>query len=93
MDEFAGVDKAVVRAALQRADFRFVLASVEGRRFVRRVLSECGVYQTSYVSGDALAMSYKEGRRSVGLWLQQLFVDCPDQYFQLLKEGEVHDGE
>ena len=33
-------------------------------------------------------MAFKEGRRSVGLWVQALFSDFPDQYLQLLREGE-----
>lgn len=73
------------REIQELSDFKSVIDTVEGRRFIRRVLAECGIHQTSF-TGDALTMSFKEGRRSVGLWLQSLFFDCPDQYIKLLKE-------
>ena len=74
------------RELLAKADFQAVLATPEGRRFVRRVLAESGVHQASFAA-DGLLMAYREGRRSLGLWLQGLFMDFPDQYLQLLKEG------
>ena len=72
------------------SDFKAVLVTVEGRRFVRRVLAECGVHQSSFCD-QPLPMAFKEGRRAIGLWLQSLFVDCPDQYIQLLMEQAKDD--
>ncbi len=74
------------RELLAKADFKAVIATAEGRRFVWRLLAESGVHQGSFAS-DELVMAYREGRRSLGLWLQGLFADFPDQYLQLLKEG------
>lgn len=74
---------------LANADFKAVIDTAEGRRFVRRVLAECGVHQCSF-SSDAGQMAFREGRRSVGLWLQSLFLEFPDQYLKLLGE-QVND--
>jgi hypothetical protein len=71
--------------ALNNADFERVCKTPEGRRFVRRVLGECGVYQSSF-TGDAQTTAYREGMRSIGLWLVSLFDNCPETYIQLLTE-------
>jgi hypothetical protein len=76
---------------LAAADFKTLLCSAEGRRFLRRVLAECGVHQSSFDT-DIMRMSFKEGKRSIGLWLQSLFADCPDQYIQLLTEQSNDTG-
>lgn len=73
------------QALMDAADFKTVIDTPAGRRFIRRVLAECGVHQSSF-SSDPLNMAFREGKRSMGLWLQSLFIDCPDQYIQLLKE-------
>ena len=75
----------VRRVMLAASDFKAVIDMPEGRRFIRRILSECGAYQSSF-NTDPLTMAYKEGRRALGLWLQSLFADCPDKYIQLLGE-------
>ena len=73
------------REILERTDFKTVIETPEGRRFMRRVLGECGVHRSSFC-GEPLTMAYTEGRRAMGLWLQGLFADFPDQYIQLLTE-------
>ncbi|WKJ88765.1 hypothetical protein QZJ86_12105 [Methylomonas montana] len=75
------------QAILDKTDFKAIIDTAEGRRFIRRVLAECGVHKLSYNFTDTGSnTAFKEGKRSIGLWLQSLFVDCPDQYIQLLKE-------
>jgi hypothetical protein len=84
-------DAARVRRAIVAAsDFKAVIDTPQGRRFVRRLLGECGVHQSS-MHTDALTMAYKEGRRSLGLWLQALFADLPDQYLKMLMEKNPDD--
>ena len=70
---------------LHVSDFQTLLASAEGRRFLRRLLAECGVYRGSF-TGDALTSAFQEGRRSVGLWLMGLLAAFPEEYLQLLRE-------
>jgi hypothetical protein len=78
-----------LRALLEAADFKAVIGTPQGRRFVKRVLGECGVHRTTFNESAALA-AYLEGKRSVGLWLQSLFAEYPGFYIQLLQE-EVSD--
>lgn len=78
------------RAILQAADFKAVLESAEGRRFVYRILAEGGIYQSSFNS-DPLVMAYNEGRRALALWLQSLFADCPELYLRLIQEKNTDD--
>jgi hypothetical protein len=73
------------QALMDDADFKTVIDTPAGRRFIRRALGKCGVHRTSF-NADPMIMAFSEGERSIGLWLQSLFVDCPDQYIQLLKE-------
>jgi hypothetical protein len=73
------------RDALNQSDFEQVCKTTEGRRFIRRVLGECGVYQSSF-TGDAQTTAYREGMRTIGLWLVSLFDKNPDAYIQLLTE-------
>jgi hypothetical protein len=34
-------------------------------------------------------MAFREGRRSVGLWVQGQFDGCPDLYIRLLQQTEA----
>ena len=57
-----------------------------GRRIVRRLLDQAGVYQLSY-TGEALSTAFNEGRRNHGLRLMDLVTThCPEQYVLLLRE-------
>lgn len=74
------------------ADFKRVAGLPAGRRFLRRLLGECGVHQLSF-GGEPLAMAFKEGRRSVGLWVQGQFAACPDLYIHLLQMVDEDGGD
>ena len=80
-----------LRALLADADFKALIETPAGRRFVRRVLSECGLHRGSFAESDRLT-AFLEGKRAVGLWLQSLFAEYPGLYIQLLQEG-VNDVE
>jgi hypothetical protein len=63
-----------------------VMSTESGRRFVHQLLSECGVYRTSF-NTNALAMAFAEGQRNVGLMLQsRVLKSCPQFYEQMIKE-------
>lgn len=49
-------------------DLRRVLAIVEGRRVIWRLLSEAGIYRSTF-DANALSMAFKEGKRDIGLFL------------------------
>lgn len=82
--------KRIREQILADEDFKAVASTVAGRRFIRRVISECGVYQSSFNSDSAVS-AFKEGRRSIGLWMLTLFDEIPDTYLQLLTEKTSHD--
>jgi hypothetical protein len=76
---------------LAATDFKTIIETAAGRRFLRRLLAECGLMQSSIYfpkdqAVDALAMAYHEGRRYIGRWLIGLFQDYPDLYLLLLRE-------
>lgn len=72
---------------LRKADYQQLMESKAGRGVFYRMLSDCGVYRTSF-SPDALVMAYQEGRRSVGLKiLADLQRYCPAECAQMINEG------
>jgi hypothetical protein len=79
------------RRLLACADFKAITETAAGRRFLRRLLAECGLMQSALYFHkdrpvDALEMAYHEGRRYIGRWLVGLFQDAPERYLQLLQE-------
>lgn len=74
-----------IQAITDAQDFNAIAGTPEGRRLLRRFMSECGVYRLTF-TGEALGSAYQEGRRSIGLWLIEQFNNCPDLYIQLLTE-------
>jgi hypothetical protein len=70
-------------------DFMAIAETPEGRRFIKHLLAECHVYQSTF-TGDALTSAHREGKRTVGLWVLEQFTACPDLYLQFLTE-KTHD--
>lgn len=72
---------------LQRADdMRAVMGSVEGRRFVWRLLNESGLFGSSY-TGEAISGAYGEGRRAVAVKLMaDLQAESRDAYVRMVAE-------
>ena len=62
------------------------MAHAPGRRFVTRLLTETGLFRTSFnTSGSTMALN--EGRKQIGYFLQAELVEiAPDAYLKLLKE-------
>lgn len=70
----------------QDEDFRWLMSDQRGRRIVWRLLSEAGVFQTSF-NPEAMTMAFKEGQRTAGLQLlAQVHKLCPDLYTTMMKE-------
>ena len=66
-------------------DMKAVLATAEGRRFVRGLLADCGEHRTSFHT-NAIQMSFYEGARNVGLKLKARVVrSCPEWLAELLQ--------
>lgn len=84
-------EKRRQRALLDAQDFESIATLPAGRRLLKRMMVECGIYQSTF-TGDALTSAYQEGKRTMGLWLIEQFNQCPDLYIQLIKEKEPEDG-
>lgn len=69
-------------------DLRWLLANPQGRRIAGRVLSETGIYRSSFNTSGSV-MAFQEGKRQVGLWLTaELLEAAPEGYFKILKQGQ-----
>lgn len=86
--EIRRLEKAAKLAELQRREvITQVMVSLPGRAWMWDVLSACSIFSTTHVPADALASSFQEGRRSVGLsLLADIMAHCPDQFIQAMRE-------
>jgi hypothetical protein len=67
-------------------DLQKVLKVPEGRRFVYKMLSECGVFKASF-SLNSMQTAFQEGKRDIGLaLLRDLDEAEPQAYSQMLRE-------
>lgn len=83
---FDEAERVRIAQIIERDDFRWLMADKRGRRFVARLLHRSGVKNPSY-NTNALAMAHAEGRRSLGLWLDELALSLtPDRYLEMLNE-------
>ena len=72
------------------------VGNVAGQRFVWDVLDRvCGTFGCSYVTGDAQATAFNEGRRSIGVQLMtELQALAPQSYVaMLLEQTQEQNGE
>ena len=71
-------------------DIRSLLNATEGRRFLWRLLTHCGVYKQSFTGNSETF--FLEGQRSVGLWALADIMDAePDAYLRMIKENRKGD--
>lgn len=76
------------RAERDRSDLKKVLEMPEGRRFLWKLMSGSRVF-SSIFTNNALEMSFREGRRTIGLEiLQQITNASPDALTRMQKERE-----
>lgn len=77
----------------ERNDLSKVLSSLEGRRFIWRILSQAGIYKDMPVENPQL-MARQAGKRALGLWLLQLVGDCDNEkLFQMMNEASLREKE
>jgi hypothetical protein len=68
-------------------DLRTVMASLEGRRFIWRLLDRAGVFRTSF-TGNSTTF-FNEGQRNMGLIvLADVHEACADTYIQMMTEAK-----
>lgn len=69
-------------------DFRSVMSSVEGRRFMWWLLGKTGLYETSF-TGNSTTF-FNEGKRNIGLLLINRINDvCPEQYANMVRDAKL----
>ncbi len=69
------------------ADMRWVMSSVEGRRFVWRLLEKAGVFRTSF-TGNSTTF-FNEGMRNMGLMvLGDVHEAAADEYIVMMNESK-----
>lgn len=74
------------------ADLKMVMDSLEGRRFVWRLLDKAGVFRTSFTGNSATF--FNEGMRNIGLIVMaDLNESCPDKYLQMMTEAKSDNSE
>jgi len=79
-----------LEAQQQISDLLAVMSTAQGRRFIWRLLSESGVYRTSF-SCDIALMSFNEGKRNIGLeLLSELVSNCHSSYLKMVEEANVN---
>ena len=71
-------------------DAQAVLETQEGRRFLYKLLADCGVWRSSFHT-NALAMAFNEGQRNIGLLLQARLLKASPGRFQTMLEE--HSGD
>ena len=70
-------------------DFKEILSTISGRRFIWELLSETAVFQTSF-TGDNQTF-FKEGKRDIGLFiLNRIFSVAPDSLTTMRTEYELY---
>lgn len=73
-------------------DLRWVMSTAQGRRFMWRLLGDCGVFRASF-NPEAATMAYLEGKRGIGLQaMAHIDRACPEQYLRMQEEQVKRDG-
>ncbi len=68
-------------------DVRWLMSSPRGRRFIHRLLSEGGVFRSTF-TGNSTGF-YLEGKRALALFvLGEVTDNCMDEYVAMLKEAK-----
>lgn len=79
--------KQELRAHREAEDFRWIVSTPQGRRFVWEMLAQAGVFRSVF-SADALVMAYNEGNRVAGLkLLVKLMNVAPKAHEMMMKEN------
>jgi hypothetical protein len=70
-----------------RLDVEWITSTEQGRRFMWRLLSYCGVYRD--IEGSGNDMLKQIGRRQVGLYILGLVADASeDRIFDMMREAK-----
>lgn len=75
----------------EESDFKFIMGSKQGRRFMWRLLGITRLFQNPF-AGEVGATAFRCGEQNIG---QQLLAEihglCPERYVEMLKEHQQDD--
>jgi len=75
-----------------QADLEEIMSTTAGRRFMRRLIGQCGLYRSSF-TGNSTTF-FNEGARNVGLWVHaEMMSACPQRYLEMLQEGQQEESD
>lgn len=78
--------EAKKKRAAEVADFKWVASDARGQRVIRRILEQAGIYQLSFAAENTHATAFNEGRRNVGLFINDEILDiCPEMWTAIMK--------
>ena len=73
-----------------KADFKWLMGQVQGRRFIWRLLDLAGVFRSTFRLNNE--MEFLEGMRNMGVILMaDIHEVCPEKYFVMVKEHQSND--
>ena len=84
-DEAANQEKVLID------DLRWLMRHKQGRRIMRRLLGDCGIFSSSF-SPDVAVMAFHEGKRSIGLPLIENLMRHIQQDYSTMIEEHRRDG-
>lgn len=72
----------------EESDFKFIMGSKQGRRYVWRLLGMTGLFRNPF-AGEPGATAFRCGEQNIG---QQVIAEihglCPERYIDMLKEAQ-----
>lgn len=91
-DEQISKDERVKLSRRQEVDdLKFIMSSKEGRRFIWRLLTHCGVYRSIW--SNSAAIHYNSGMQDVGHFVQAEVIDAAEgSYLQMIKESKENNA-
>lgn len=85
--------KVPTNAEQDRYDLQAVLRTTEGRRFIRRLLTEARLYEFSPTGLDPQSLAYRAGQRDFGLLIIAMVADVDPRMFAQLTREAAEDAE
>ena len=87
--EKKAADREKFRRERELNDIRRICGRAEGRRLIWRIFTRAHIYETTF-TGEALAGSFKEGERNLGLFLlADLMEAAPERLMEMMKEADA----
>lgn len=79
--------KAELRRLREQTWLKAILSNEGGRDFIWRLLSECGIYHTSF-TGDNETF-FNEGKRQIGLWALNEVFEADKKAYAVMQEENI----